>query len=68
MAGNHLEDLAAEWYQFQGFFVRRNVQVGKRLRGGYDCELDVVAFHPAERRLIHIEPSRRCGRARDARR
>jgi hypothetical protein len=57
MAGNHLEDLVAEWYQFQGFFVRRNVQVGKRLRGGYDCELDIVAFHPAERRLIHIEPS-----------
>ena len=57
MAGNHLEDLVAEWYQFQGFFVRRNVQVGKRLRGGYDCELDIVAFQPAERRLIHIEPS-----------
>ena len=57
MAGNHLEDLVAQWYQFQGYFVRRKVQVGKRLRGGYECELDVVAFQPAERRLIHIEPS-----------
>jgi hypothetical protein len=46
MAGNHLEDLVAEWYQFQGFFVRRNIQVGKRLRGGYECELDIVAFQP----------------------
>jgi hypothetical protein len=57
MAGNHLEDLVSEWYQFRGFFVRRNVQVGKRLRGGYDCELDIVAFHPSERLLVHIEPS-----------
>ncbi len=57
MAGNHLEDLVSEWYQFQGFFVRRNVRVGKRDRGGYDCELDIVAFHPAKRELVHIEPS-----------
>lgn len=26
-------------------------------RGGHECELDVVAFHPHERRLVHIEPS-----------
>ena len=57
MASNHLEDLIAEWYEFRGFFVRRNVNVGKRLRGGYDCELDVVAFHPGEKRLVHLEPS-----------
>src|SRR5689334_5505144 len=57
MPGNHLEELVAEWYQFQGFFVRRNVQVGKRTQGGYECELDVVAFHPGHKRLIHIEPS-----------
>jgi hypothetical protein len=24
---------------------------------GYECELDVVAFHPQEQRLVHIEPS-----------
>lgn len=57
MASNHLEDLVAQWYQFQGYFVRRNIQVGRRPRGGYECELDVVAFHPQERRLVHIEPS-----------
>ncbi len=57
MAGNHLENLVAEWYQFQGFFVRRNVQVGKRPEGGYECELDIVAFHPGRRSLVHIEPS-----------
>ena len=57
MPSNHLEDLVSEWYQLQGFFVRRNVQVGKRPRGGYECELDVVAFHPALHQLVHIEPS-----------
>ena len=60
MAGNHLEDLVAEWYQYQGYFVRRNVQVGKRDMGGYECELDVVAFHPEKQRLVHIEPSLDC--------
>jgi hypothetical protein len=57
MAGNHLEDLVAEWYEYSGYFVRRNVQVGPRRRGGYECELDVVAFHPGTKRLLHIEPS-----------
>jgi hypothetical protein len=57
MSGNHLEDLVAEWYEFNGYFVRRNIQVGKRSQGGYDCELDVVAFHPVLRKLVHIEPS-----------
>jgi hypothetical protein len=57
MAGNFLEQLAAEWYEYQGYFVRRNVLVGKRTRGGYECELDVVAFHPERKHLVHIEPS-----------
>jgi hypothetical protein len=57
MPGNHLEELVAEWYQLQGYFVRRNVQVGKRSQGGYECELDVVAFHPAQKKLVHVEPS-----------
>ena len=57
MAYNHLEQLLAEWYEYQGYFVRRNVQVGKLTGGGYECELDIVAFHPQERRLVHIEPS-----------
>lgn len=57
MPGNHLEELVAEWYQLQGFFVRRNIQVGRRPRGGYECELDIVAFHPKTQKLVHIEPS-----------
>ena len=55
MSGNHLEELVAECYQLQGYFVRRNVQVGKRLQGGYECELDVVAFHPGLQKLVHVE-------------
>ena len=57
MPANHLESLVAEWYEFRGFFVRRNVQVGKRANGGYECELDIVAFHPEHRSLVQIEPS-----------
>jgi len=57
MSANHLESLVAEWYEFRGYFVRRNVQVGKRAKGGYDCELDIVAFHPQQKALVHIEPS-----------
>jgi hypothetical protein len=54
---NHLEELVSEWFEYCGYFVRRNVLVGRRLRGGYDCELDVVAYHPGLRRLVHVEPS-----------
>jgi len=54
---NHLEQLVAEWYEYQGYFVRRNVNVGKLPKGGYECELDIVAFHPETKTLIQIEPS-----------
>ena len=54
---NHLEELVSEWLGYRGYFVRRNVLVGKRAKGGYECELDVVAFHPGLRRLVHVEPS-----------
>jgi len=57
MAHNHLEQLIAEWYEYQGYFVKRNVLVGKRSKGGYECELDVVAFHPGTQHLVHLEPS-----------
>src|SRR5229473_5407299 len=57
VAGNHLEELVAEWYQLRGYFVRQNVQVGKRSRGGWECELDIVAIHPIEKRVVHVEPS-----------
>lgn len=57
MAHNHLEQLIAEWYEYQGYYVKRNVLVGKRINGGYECELDVIAFHPTKKHLIHLEPS-----------
>ena len=57
MANNFLEQLVSEWYEYQGYFVRRNVPVGKRSRGGYEYELDIVAFDPVKRHLVHIEPS-----------
>ena len=57
MANNFLEQLVAEWYEYKGYFVRRNVPVGRRARGGYESELDVVAFNPTLRHLVHIEPS-----------
>ena len=57
VAGNHLESLVAEWYELRGYFIRRNVKVGKRPNGGHECELDVVGFHPEQRSLVQIEPS-----------
>lgn len=54
---NFLEQLVAEWYEFNGYFVRRNVRVGRRKRGGWESELDIVAFHPSKKHLVHIEPS-----------
>ena len=54
---NYLEQLTREWYEYQGYFVRQNVLVGKRPKGGHECELDVVAFHPVKKHLVHVEPS-----------
>jgi hypothetical protein len=57
LAANYLEQLLAEWYEYRGYFVRRNVLVGRRPNGGYECELDIVAFHPGKKHLVHVEPS-----------
>ncbi len=54
---NHLEQLIGEYFEHDGFFVRRNVRVGKLPIGGHKGELDVVAYHPVHKRLIHVEPS-----------
>ncbi|MFZ0722440.1 MAG: hypothetical protein WA425_13890 [Xanthobacteraceae bacterium] len=54
---NFLEQLVAEWYEFNGYFVNRNIHVGRRPQGGWECELDVVAFNPKTKHLVHIEPS-----------
>lgn len=39
MANSHLEQMVAEWYEYQGYFIRRNVLVGRRDRGGFESEL-----------------------------
>lgn len=52
-----LEQLLAEWYTYQGYFVRTNIKFGKRPSGGYEGEMDVVAFDPKTGTLFHIETS-----------
>lgn len=54
---NHLEQLVAEWYLYQGYFVWKNIKVNPLKTGGYKTELDVIAFHPETKRTIHIETS-----------
>jgi len=54
---NFLEQLVAEWYAYKGYFVRTNIKFGKRTRGGYEGEMDVVAFDPKEKILVHLETS-----------
>lgn len=54
---NFLEQVAAEWYAYRGFFVRTNIKFGRRPAGGYDGEIDVAAFDPKTKHLIHIETS-----------
>lgn len=61
MASNFLEQLASEWFEYRGYFVRRNVLVGPRSAGGHESELDVVAFDPKERCLVHLEASMDAG-------
>ena len=53
----YLERLVSEWYEYQGYFMHRDLWVGLRNDGTYECELDVVAFHPIHKHLVHIEPS-----------
>jgi len=54
---NFLEQLAAEWYEYNGCFVRRNSRARKRQQGGWDVELDVLALNPHTGELIHLEAS-----------
>jgi hypothetical protein len=54
---NFLEELAAEWYGYQNYFILRNVKFGKRAGGGYEGEMDIVAFDPQTQILRHIEIS-----------
>jgi hypothetical protein len=54
---SHLEDLIVEYYDWQGYLVKRNIKVGRLGHGGWEGELDVVAYHPLNKHLIHLEPS-----------
>jgi hypothetical protein len=53
----YLEQLAREWYEYLGYFVRRDLWVGLEADGSYECQLDVVAYHPLRHHLVHLEPS-----------
>ena len=54
---NFLETLLSEWLEYNGYFVRRNIKVGKLKHGGWEGELDIVAFNPATQHLVHYECS-----------
>jgi len=54
---NQLEQLISEWLELKGYFIRRNVRVGLLPGGGYEGELDIVAYHPQKKRVLHIEAS-----------
>jgi len=54
---NFLEQLVAEWYEYEGYFVQSNVRARKRAEGGWDAELDVLAYDPSNLTLLHVETS-----------
>jgi hypothetical protein len=53
----HLETLIAEYLEWQGYLVRRNTKVGRLKHGGWEMELDIVAFNHRTQDLVHYEPS-----------
>jgi len=54
---NHLEEIVFEYYDWKDYLVKKNINVGKRERGGYEMELDIIAYNPHKKHLIHIETS-----------
>lgn len=54
---NYQDTLVRQWYEYQGYFARQALWVGLSVDGSYECELDVVAFHPLRRHVVQIEPS-----------
>lgn len=57
MQVNFIEELVAEWFEYKGYFVKRNERVGRRNAGGHEGELDVVAFNPKTNHVLHVETS-----------
>jgi hypothetical protein len=54
---SHLEALIHEYLEWQGYLVRRNVKVGRRAKGGWEMELDLIGYNPVSLHLVHYEPS-----------
>lgn len=54
---SHLEALLREYYEWLGHVVKCNVRVGRLSHGGWEMELDVVAYDPSTNTLLHLEPS-----------
>lgn len=57
MSHSHLELLIAEYLDWQGYLVRRNIKVGRLKHGGWEMELDVIGYNPHTKDLVHYEPS-----------
>ena len=51
---NYLEQIVGEWYEYSGYFVRRNILVGKRSKGGYEGELDITIMGRQQMIIIII--------------
>ena len=54
---SHLENLISEYYDWSGYLIKRNIKVGRLPHGGWEMELDIVAYNPHSNHLIHLEPS-----------
>lgn len=54
---SHLESLIVEYLDWQGYLVRQNTKIGRLKHGGWEMELDVIAYHPHTSDLVHYEPS-----------
>jgi hypothetical protein len=47
------ESLTAEYLEWQGYLIRRSLKVGRRAKGGWEMELDVVGYHPKVNKITH---------------
>lgn len=58
MASSHLEQLCAEWYEYRGFSVLRNVEGYKEDMDGKHRDVDLIACRTRpESHLVHVETS-----------
>ncbi len=57
MYTNFLEQLISEYFEYNGYFTKSNIKIRKRNRGGYDREIDILAYCPKNDYVYHIETS-----------